>query len=80
LLCSNCNLKKSANFEKEHLVNDFFDNVKDPVDHEILDYLNLLVEFAHDFFAEEHRYPEADDIAYVMNEGKNAHQKNRGLS
>ena len=80
LLCSSCNLKKSANYEKEHLVNNFFDNVKDPVDHEILDYLNLLVEFAHDFFAEEHRYPEADDIAYVMNEGKKGPPEEQGAS
>ncbi len=80
LLCSTCNLKKNAKFEKEHLVESFFDHAKDSVDHSILDYLMLVVEFAHDFQREQNRYPNADDIAAVMNGGKKGRPEEQGAS
>jgi hypothetical protein len=80
LLCSTCNLKKSANFEKEHLVDDFFDHVKDPVGHEIIDFLMFLVKFAHGFYAHEQRCPNADDIAAVMNMGKKEAPEEQGAA
>jgi hypothetical protein len=80
LLCSTCNLKKSANFEKEHLVDNFFDHVKDPVDHEIIDFLRFLMKFAHDFHTKEQRYPTADDIAAVMNGGKKEAPEEQGAT
>jgi hypothetical protein len=41
LLCSTCNRKKSASFEKEHLVDNFFDHVREPIDAEIIYYLDF---------------------------------------
>lgn len=69
LLCSTCNLKKSASFENEYLVEDFREHVNDPVDHEIVDFLLFLMNFAHEFHLNEERYPDGDAIADVMNDG-----------
>jgi len=80
LLCSECNLKKSANFEKDHLVDTFFDHVKDPVNHEILDYLLFLVEFAHEFHAEHNKYPDAEAIASSMNNGNKEAPEEQGAT
>ncbi len=70
LLCSNCNLRKSDKFERKHLVSSVSDHFVDPVDHDILEYLDLLMDFAHEFREEEGRFPDADDIAACMNDGK----------
>lgn len=80
LLCSSCNLKKSASFEKENLVNTFFDHTKDPVNHEILDFLLFLTEFAHEFHAEHHAYPDSNDIASTMNNGKKGEPEEHGAA
>lgn len=78
LLCSECNLRKSANFEKDYLVANAFDHMKELVDHKILGYLMLLAKFAHDFYSQNKRYPNADDIADLMNGGEKGEPEEQG--
>ena len=73
-------LEKECQLQKEHLVDTFFDHVKDPVNHEILDFLHFLVEFAHEFHAEHHKYPDADAIATTMNNGKKGEPEEQGAT
>ncbi|MCO5203452.1 MAG: hypothetical protein M9928_00325 [Anaerolineae bacterium] len=56
----------------------FFDHTKTPVDHKILDYLKLLAQFAHDFRSQHNHYPNADDIANLMNGGEKGEPEEQG--
>ena len=78
LLCDECNLKKSANFEKEHLVDAFTDHVCEAVDDDILGFLFLIVHFGLDFRSDEGRFPSADNFAECLNEGEKTIAEQRG--
>ncbi len=69
LLCSSCNRKRSNNFEGEYLIDSLTDLVSEPDKDVIVDVLKEIVNFGHQFYKIENRYPNEDDFAERLNEG-----------
>lgn len=61
LLCSDCNLQRSNNFENEFLVNDSIELTSEPMDIETVSMYLDTIEFYHCFNIENNQIPTVDD-------------------
>lgn len=80
LLCSKCNRQKSDDFESEKLITSFVDHVVEPEDHSILEFVSYVAEFAHCFKENEGHFPDADDVAQVLNKGQRDYPEERAAA
>ncbi|WP_052714226.1 HNH endonuclease [Paenibacillus dauci] len=62
LLCSNCNKKKSNNFEDEYLVRNSSEHMMKPIDLSILELLLDSMDFYHEFTNNNHKTPDIEDF------------------
>lgn len=69
LLCGTCNRKKSDKFEEEFLISGLKEHLVQPVGASMLKSLLFIAEIRHEFFKENKRLPNADDIANELNNG-----------
>jgi HNH endonuclease len=70
LLCGDCNRRKGANFERDHLVAGLQELVSKPVDFEFVRMLRWLVSTGHAWRQEKKRMPTPKDIATVIGSRK----------
>lgn len=70
LLCSECNKKRSNNYETEFLINSFTDHLSEPKDENSIDFLKIAISFGHDFHKDLERIPEPQDFANHFAEGE----------
>jgi len=70
LLCSVCNKKRGNKFEEEYLISSISDFLSKPDDESVVDFLKFIIEFGHQFYFNENKYPNADEFAECLNEGK----------
>lgn len=69
LLCGPCNLKKGASFEDLQLVNSMQDHMMPPADRGLIEFLLFVARFAHEFHADNGRYPTGEDFGNELAEG-----------
>jgi hypothetical protein len=66
LLCDNCNRRRGASFEGDHLVTSFVEHVVPPVDTGFVELLRMFVHDAHAWRAAHGRFPTAQDVCKIV--------------
>jgi hypothetical protein len=66
LLCDDCNRKRGANFEGDHLVTSFAEHVVPPVDTGFVKLLRMFVADAHGWRSTHGRFPSAQEVCKIV--------------